>query len=153
MALNLGLRRGKKVPAEEAADMSLESTGAGALVQSELSRSDISIIRLVDTIIKDAYAARSSDVHLDPRASGVMIRFRIDGVLQDIREMPISIHNEVISRIKILCGLRTDEHQAAQDGRFRLNQETGGNVDVRVSIVPTYYGENGVLRLLSDQAA
>lgn len=128
-------------------------TGAGALVCAELSHGDIQIIRFVECLIHDAYVSRSSDIHLDPRSSGVMIRFRIDGVLQDIKEMPLGVNTEVISRFKILCGLRTDEHQAAQDGRFRMALPTGNSVDVRVSIVPTYYGENAVLRLLSDQAA
>src|SRR4029079_9819401 len=60
--------------------------------------------------------------------------------------------NELLSRIKILAGLRIDEHQTAQDGRFRVIPEGGSPVDVRVCIAPTYYGENAVLRLLSDKA-
>jgi len=122
-------------------------------VEQELAKgADISVVKLVDFLIQRAHGARASDVHLDPRGDGVMVRLRIDGVLQDVHLLPGSIQNEVISRIKILCGLRTDEHQAAQDGRFRLLLESGSNVDVRVSIVPTYYGENAVLRLLSDRA-
>lgn len=122
-------------------------------MREELGRGpDISIIRFVDALVQDADSVRASDVHLDPDSSGVKIRFRIDGVLQNIQVIPTTIHNEIISRIKILCGLRTDEHQAAQDGRFRLMFDSGSSVDVRVSIVPTYYGENAVLRLLSDQA-
>ena len=129
------------------------SKQAGHLVHEELAKGpDLSIIKFVDAMIQDAHAVRSSDIHLDPESGGVKIRFRIDGVLQDIQIIPSAINTEVISRIKILCGLRTDEHQAAQDGRFRLALEGGVSVDVRVSIVPTYYGENAVLRLLSDQA-
>ncbi len=125
-----------------------------ALVEKELQKGpDLSIIKLVDQLIKYAYSARSSDVHLDPRADGTMVRLRVDGVLQDTHRLPVGIHNEVISRIKILGGLRTDEHQAAQDGRFRIKLDGDrGSVDVRVSVVPTYYGENAVMRLLSDQA-
>jgi len=126
---------------------------AGRLVRAELARGhDISIIRLVDVLIHSACEVRSSDIHLDPTASGVTIRFRVDGALQDVETVPISIHAEAISRIKILSALRTDEHQAAQDGRFRIVLDTGSSVDVRVSIVPTYHGENAVLRLLSDHA-
>ncbi len=122
-------------------------------VEQELAKgANLSIIRLVDCLVTRAYAARASDIHLDPRSDGVMVRLRVDGVLQDVHKLPATIHNEVISRIKILCGLRTDEHQAAQDGRFRLLLETGVSVDVRVSIVPVYYGENAVMRLLADQA-
>jgi type II secretory ATPase GspE/PulE/Tfp pilus assembly ATPase PilB-like protein len=154
MALNLHLsKRASPEPTATQAPVIQLGAGAGSLVCSELSRNDIQIIRFVECLIHDAYISRSSDIHLDPRSSGVMIRFRIDGVLQDIKEMPLGVNTEVISRFKILCGLRTDEHQAAQDGRFRMSMPQGGSVDVRVSIVPTYYGENAVLRLLSDQAA
>ncbi len=126
---------------------------AGSLVRAELEKgATFSVISFVDAMVEDASLVRSSDIHLDPEAGKTKIRFRIDGVLQDIDVIPAHVHNEVISRIKILCGLRTDEHQAAQDGRFRLTLKSGGRTDVRVSIVPTYYGENAVMRLLSDQA-
>ncbi len=140
-------------PVHSARPAAVRHNQAGGMLREELSRgTDVSIIRFVDALVQDADAVRASDIHLDPDSSGVKIRFRIDGVLQDIQVVPTTIHNEVISRIKILCGLRTDEHQAAQDGRFRLALEGGRSVDVRTSIVPTYYGENAVLRLLSDQA-
>ena len=111
-----------------------------------------SIIRLVELLIERAHTARASDIHLDPRADSLRVRFRIDGVLSDAYTLPLSIHGEIISRIKILSGLRIDEHYGAQDGRFRLALSSGASVDVRVSIAPTYYGENAVLRLLSDAA-
>lgn len=126
---------------------------AGVLVREELAKGgEYSVIRFLEVLVEDAALVRSSDIHLDPEAQGTKIRFRIDGVLQDIDTIPSSVHNEVIARIKIVCGLRTDEHHAAQDGRFRLDMKSSGKVDVRVSIVPTYYGENSVMRLLSDQA-
>ena len=122
-------------------------------VEQELEKgANLSVIKLVDCLIARAYAAGASDIHLDPRAEGVKVRLRVDGVLQDAHLIPPQIHNEVISRLKILCGLRTDEHQAAQDGRFRAMLEHGIGVDIRASIVPVYYGENAVLRLLADQA-
>lgn len=125
----------------------------GQLVRAELSNSGaFSAISFVDAMVEDAAMMRSSDIHLDPEAGRTKVRFRIDGALQDIDAIPTSCHNEVIARIKILCGLRTDEHQAAQDGRFRITIQNGSRVDVRVSIVPTYYGENAVMRLLTDQA-
>ncbi len=113
---------------------------------------DISIINLVDLLINHAQKLRASDIHIDPSPENVKVRFRIDGVLQDIFSLPRAIQSEIISRIKILTGLRTDEHQAAQDGRFRAAIEGQGLIDIRVSIMPTYYGENAVLRLLSDSA-
>ncbi|MBT9168083.1 MAG: putative type II secretion system protein HxcR [Syntrophomonadaceae bacterium] len=127
--------------------------GGVRLLANELAKgAGMSVIKLVDALVECAYCSRASDIHLDPREDGVAIRLRIDGVLQDVDTFPSSVHNEVISRLKILCGLRTDEHQAAQDGRFKLSLEDGASVDVRTSIVPTYYGENAVLRILSDQA-
>jgi len=109
-----------------------------------------SIISLINNLIELAYNIKASDIHIDPQLEFVRIRLRIDGVLQDETPFPKLIHSEVISRIKILAGLRTDEHQTSQDGRFRVNLETG-SIDIRVSIAPTYYGENAVMRLLTDQ--
>lgn len=131
-------------------------------VEEELARgADISIINLFDQIIEKAHHLRASDIHIDPLLASVRIRFRVDGVLQDVYSLPKEINNEIISRIKILSRLRTDEHQATQDGRFRYvfpeekNQEKHNAqnkfIDFRVSIVPTYHGENAVLRLLTDK--
>ncbi len=131
-----------------------KASGSSDAVQGELSKAptELSIIKLVDSLVQAAFLAGASDIHVDPGEKQVSVRFRIDGVLHDFYMLPKIIQQEVISRIKVLSGLRTDEHQAAQDGRFRLTFDTV-NVDVRVSIAPTYYGENCVMRLLSDQAA
>ena len=110
-----------------------------------------SIINLLDCLIEHAFELKASDIHIDPLGKGLKIRFRIDGVLQDIYTLPKNIHPEVVARIKILCGLRTDEHQATQDGRFTYHLEKTGLIDIRVSIAPTYHGENAVLRLLADK--
>ncbi len=127
-------------------------------VKEELSRGpDISIINLFDALIEKAYESRASDIHMDPLVNSLRIRFRVDGVLKDAYSFPKEIHNEIIARIKILSKLRTDEHQATQDGRFRytFEKEADNNknhfIDFRVSIVPTYHGENAVLRLLSNK--
>jgi len=121
-------------------------------IQSELQKGgEISIINLVDVIIDSAQSLRASDIHIDPLEDSVRIRMRIDGVLRDVTTLPKSVHNEIISRIKIMSNLRTDEHQKTQDGRFRAELEKVGPVDIRVSIAPTYHGENCVLRLLSDK--
>ena len=123
-------------------------------IEEELARgANISIIALIDSLIEKAHISRVSDIHIDPLVKGIRIRFRIDGVLQDSYSFPKEISNEVIARIKVLAKLRTDEHQTTQDGRFRYTfPETDKFVDFRVSIVPTYHGENAVLRLLSDKA-
>jgi len=109
-----------------------------------------SIINLVNDLIELAYTLRASDIHINPQAKSVRVRLRIDGALQDEVSLSKDIQSEVISRIKILCGLRTDEHHTTQDGRFSYRLKTNNMIDVRVSIVPTYHGENAVLRLLAD---
>ncbi len=131
----------------------MKSSPAESKVVKELERGgDISIIHLVDALIEEAKMLRASDVHIDPMDKSVSVRLRIDGVLQDAHTIPKEIHSEVITRIKVLAGLRTDEHQAAQDGRFRIVLEDSP-MDVRVSIAPSYYGENVVMRLLAEHAA
>lgn len=133
--------------------MSEQQLDKKAAVEQELAaKSDkISIIRLVDALIIHAFESQASDIHIDPQEDKVRIRLRIDGVLHDVFILPKEIQPEIISRIKVLSGLRTDEHQAAQDGRFKIPVEDIGYIDIRVSIAPTYYGENAVLRILSER--
>src|SRR3989344_1995466 len=116
------------------------------------STSQISIIKLVDALIASAFEERASDIHIDPEEGEIRVRFRIDGVLHDNFIFPKDLQSEIITRIKILSGMRTDEHQAAQDGRFKMIIAGHDGLDVRVSIAPTYYGENCVMRLLAQQA-
>lgn len=123
----------------------------GETVVEVLSRTvDFSISNLVEALIWQAYTMRASDIHVDPTDTTLKIRIRVDGVLQESFLLQKNIHAEVISRIKVLAWLRTDEHQAAQDGRFRVFKEGFPPIDVRVSITPTYFGENAVLRLLAE---
>lgn len=120
----------------------------GATLVSLLrEENDVPIVAFVDACIREAHLARSSDIHFEPREQDVCIRLRIDGILREHATFPKTMLPEVISRIKVLSSLRTDEHQAAQDGRFRHVSDSDV-IDVRVSITPTYYGENAVLRLL-----
>lgn len=107
------------------------------------------VVAIVDAVLTDAYEASASDIHLAPERKHIKIRFRVDGQLEDMHILPLTLHAEVIARVKILAGLRTDEHSAAQDGRFRFRLGPDDWMDVRVSIAPTYYGENAVLRLLA----
>ncbi|KND51772.1 MAG: general secretion pathway protein E [Parcubacteria bacterium C7867-001] len=124
-----------------------------ASLASELAKgNDISIIRVLETLLERAHLMNASDIHIDPARESVRIRFRVDGVLQDIESFPKSIHQEVISRIKVVSQLRTDEHHTPQDGRFRQALSDGRFIDIRVSIAPTYHGENCVLRILADHS-
>jgi type IV pilus assembly protein PilB len=122
-------------------------------VEGELLLKDaMSVVRLLEYIFEQALVLEASDIHINPTPSGVQVRVRVDGELQDIYTLPISLHPELIARLKILAGLRTDEHLAAQDGRFRIIRPNGVSVDIRISVVPVYYGENAILRLLTGSS-
>ena len=124
-----------------------------ATVKESKRRSPISVVDIVDGLISHAHERRSSDIHIDPTRQALRVRMRLDGVLHDICTLPGDIRSEIIARIKVLSHLRTDEHQMPQDGRFRyVFPGTLTELDIRVSIAPTYHGENAVLRLLSDNA-
>ncbi len=112
---------------------------------------DEATIKIVDTLLQYGYQNKASDVHIEPYRKKVLIRFRIDGVLHEVLDIPKDLHELILMRIKILSKMRTDEHRAAQDGklRFKAPQEM---VDVRVSVVPVTEGENIVMRLLSAKA-
>lgn len=129
----------------------ISMSNAGARITEELNKGHgLSIVELVDAIVAHAYELQASDIHVDPQQEDIKLRIRIDGVLQTTHTLPRGIYDEIVSRVKVLSNLRTDEHQAAQDGRFRTVLDNGQHIDVRVSIVPTYYGENIVMRLLTD---
>jgi len=107
------------------------------------------IVKLVNTFLEYASDSRASDIHIEPLDHDVLIRFRVDGLLHEALRYPKGLHEKIIFRIKIMSRLQTDEHLAAQDGRF--NYSSSGNVfDVRVSILPITDGENVVMRLLDS---
>ena len=105
------------------------------------------VVRYVNLLVRDAYDARASDIHLEATRSGLAARFRVDGVLGAAPEAPASLHHAVISRIKLLAELDIAERRRPQDGRIRVRLEAR-ELDLRVSTVPTMYGESVVLRLL-----
>lgn len=105
-------------------------------------------VDIVNLLLQSAFDSGSSDIHLEPYSGGGVVRFRIDGLLKVITEHSIEIHEKIIARIKILAGLRTDEHEAPQDGRFSFDSGAGRTFDLRVSLAPITDGENMVLRIL-----
>lgn len=123
-------------------------------IKDELAKPtrNIDIVELVDALILHAYDADASDIHIDPKEDKLVVRFRIDGVLKTVHTIPKTIFSEIVCRIKVQANLRTDEQQAPQDGRFRLELANRDPLDIRVSIVPSYHGENIVLRLLTDHS-
>jgi general secretion pathway protein E len=105
------------------------------------------IIRLVNSLFSQAVKDRASDIHIEPFETSMMVRFRVDGVLSEIIKPPKRAQNTIISRVKIMAGLNIAEKRLPQDGRIRL-KIAGRDIDVRVSTVPTTYGERIVMRLL-----
>jgi general secretion pathway protein E len=109
-------------------------------------------IRLVNALLCEAVKADASDVHLEPREGRVAVRVRVDGVLRDVLAPPLALHPALVSRIKVMAGLDIAERRLPQDGRIRV-RVAGHDVDVRVSCVPTAFGERVVLRLLDRATA
>src|SRR3989339_610402 len=104
---------------------------------------------LIEQIIDDAVAYRASDVHLEPQEKEVIVRFRIDGVMQEAGRIPKEYYGNILNRIKVQAQLPIDEHFSAQDGAARQMREKY-TVDMRISILPTLNGEKVVIRLLSS---
>ena len=107
------------------------------------------VIRYVNLLVRDAYDAAASDIHLEATRTGLTARFRVDGVLGPAPEPPSHLHHAVISRIKLLAELDIAERRRPQDGRIRVRLESR-ELDLRVSTIPTIYGESLVLRLLDQ---
>lgn len=109
--------------------------------------SEAPVIRLVNLIISKAIESRSSDVHIEPFEKDLKVRYRIDGILYDVESPPKKLKAAIISRVKIMSKLNIAERRLPQDGRIKL-KVLGRDVDLRVSTVPTMYGESVVMRLL-----
>lgn len=112
---------------------------------------DLPVVKILDTILEYAYAENASDVHFEASEKNFLVRFRIDGVLQDVLNLPKTIHPAIVARIKILSRLKIDEHRIPQDGRFKFKIKDT-DIALRVSILPAFFGENIVLRLLPESA-
>ena len=105
------------------------------------------VVRYVNLIVREAYDSAASDIHLESTRAGLSVRFRVDGVLLPAAEPPAGLHLAVVSRVKLLAQLDIAERRRPQDGRIRVKMESR-ELDLRVSTVPTLYGESVVLRLL-----
>lgn len=112
---------------------------------------ELPVTKIVDTILEYAYQNKASDIHIEPHEKQVVVRYRIDGILHDVIFLPKDILEYIVTRIKIVAKLRTDEHRAAQDGRFDFSVDNE-RVDVRVSIIPVSGGEKVVMRILSEKS-
>ncbi len=112
---------------------------------------DLPVVRIVDTLLNHAIIQNASDIHIEPMEHEVMVRYRIDGILHDAMTLPKSAAAPIIARIKVLSSLKLDEKRLPQDGRFKIDLH-GQKVSFRVSIMPVFYGEKVVMRLLRENA-
>ena len=123
-----------------------EDVDRGAALEDEAP-----IIRVVNVIIQQAIKDRASDIHIEPDRRGVRIRYRVDGVLHEVMQVPKYVHAPLISRVKIMGDMNIAERRLPQDGRIHIRHE-GKDFDLRVSSLPTVFGEKVVMRIL-DQSS
>lgn len=112
---------------------------------------DAPITRALNTILEYSAQLGASDIHVEPRVENVKVRFRIDGILQDVMTLPKEAEAALVSRVKILAGLKIDEHRVPQDGEFQFNYQ-GRDIDLRIAIAPIVWGEQVVIRLLDKDS-
>ena len=143
-----------------ALEVSKEDDGAISVVSEDAEETDISseiaaskppVIRFVDLLLSQAVKSRASDIHIEPQERSMMVRMRIDGVLRNMVPPPKGMQAAVIARIKILSQMDIAERRLPQDGRFKI-KATNRDIDVRVSVIPTIYGEKIVMRILDTSA-
>ena len=127
----------------------LEKTPEGKEENLRQIAEGVPAVRIVDTLLRHANAQGASDIHIEPLETSLLIRYRIDGILHDAMELPKHAAAAITARIKVLASMKLDEKRLPQDGRFSA-EGSGEKVSFRVSILPTYYGEKIVMRLLRD---
>ncbi len=126
----------------------VEETGEISIVELEKEAAGAPVVRLVNAILLNAISKGASDIHVEPYEKTLRIRYRIDGVLLNEMEPPAKLKNPLVSRLKIMSSLDIAERRLPQDGRIKLKLGGGREMDFRVSVLPTSYGEKVVLRLL-----
>lgn len=136
----------------EAGKLTLVKDASGEEVTGEDLKKmaeDLPIVRIVDTLLRHAILQGASDIHIEFFENEVIVRYRIDGILHDAMTLPKQAGPGITARIKVLANLKLDEKRLPQDGRFKMETE-GEKVSFRVSLLPTYFGEKVVMRLLRE---
>ena len=140
-----------KKDVEELKDTSSLGNTEGESVEDSLKKmaEDLPVIRIVETLLRHAALQNASDIHIECMENDVLVRYRIDGILHDAMILPKNAATSITARIKVLANLKLDEKRLPQDGRFNIDIN-GEKVSFRVSIIPTYFGEKTVMRLLRE---
>ncbi len=139
-----------EIVSEVADDVELagDDEDLGNLEELTKAADDAPVIKLVNLILKDAIGKGASDIHVEPYEKDFRVRFRIDGVLYEVMRPPMKLKNAITSRLKIMASLDISERRLPQDGRIKIKMQGGKEMDFRVSVCPTLFGEKIVLRLL-----
>ena len=129
----------------------LEEENGEELTESQLKKAaeDLPVVRIVDTLLRHAIIQGASDIHIEPMEEEMIVRYRVDGVLHDAMRLPQIAAGSIAARVKVLSNLKLDQKRLPQDGRFKMEMY-GQKVAFRVSILPIFYGEKIVMRLLRE---
>ena len=142
---------GDLIKRESASINILKEDGEEGVSEADLKKlaEDVPVVRVVNALLKHAIIQNASDIHIEPMENEVLVRYRIDGILHDAMKLPKNAGPSITARIKVLSNLKLDEKRLPQDGRFKMAVDNE-KVSFRVSLLPTYYGEKTVMRLLRE---
>ncbi len=159
-SMRSAIRQYQKTLKDEFGDIIMKDASALKIVAEEsgeeLSENDLKklaedlpVVRIVDTLLRHAVIQGASDIHIEPAETEVIVRYRIDGILSDAMKLPKHAAGTIVARIKVLANLKLDQKRLPQDGRFKMEMD-GQKVAFRVSVLPVFYGEKIVMRLLRE---
>lgn len=159
-SMRLALQQYQKTLQDEFGDLIAEEASAlevineeeeGGVSEADLKKmaEDLPVVRIVDTLLRHAIIQGASDIHIEPMEEQVIVRYRIDGILNDAMKLPKHAAPTIVARIKVLSSLQLDEKRLPQDGRFKMELD-GERVSFRVSVLPVFFGEKIVMRLLRE---
>jgi type IV pilus assembly protein PilB len=154
------LHQYQKTLKDEFGDIIMKETSALKLIATESGEEateadlkkmaeDLPVVRIVDTLLRHAIIQGASDVHIEPMETEVLVRYRIDGILHDAMTLPKHAAPTIVARLKVLSNLKLDQKRLPQDGRFKMEMD-GQKVSFRVSMLPIFFGEKVVMRLLRE---
>ncbi|MCB9815515.1 Flp pilus assembly complex ATPase component TadA [Candidatus Nomurabacteria bacterium] len=136
---------------KDAAELKVLTESGEEISEKDLKQmaEDLPVVRIVDTLLRHAIIQGASDIHIEPMEEEVLVRYRIDGILNDAMKLPKIAAGSIVARLKVLSNLKLDQKRLPQDGRFKMEMD-GQKVAFRVSMLPVFFGEKVVMRLLRE---
>lgn len=136
---------------KNASELKVVEEGGEGMNEQQLKElaEDLPVVRIVDTLLRHAIIQGASDIHIEPMEEQVLVRYRTDGILHDAMKLPKIASDSIVARLKVLSNLKLDQKRLPQDGRFKMEMD-GQKVAFRVSMLPVFYGEKVVMRLLRE---